>query len=97
MFWQEIGYKVYRGMSELLKCVLAGIEHSYKHLKGLGGLASALQLLEVVHTHYYCKRELSICLPDASHSAGVAAAAYGDPLGDLIEAFPAATLLILPG
>ncbi|XP_077971864.1 MAP kinase-activating death domain protein-like isoform X3 [Styela clava] len=51
----EVNYKVYRGLSELLKCVVAGLEHSYRSLHGLGGLASALQLLEITHTHYYCK------------------------------------------
>nr|XP_018672670.1 MAP kinase-activating death domain protein isoform X3 [Ciona intestinalis] len=51
----EISIKVYRGMLELLKCVLSGLECTYNTRHGLGGMASTFQLLEISHTHYYAK------------------------------------------
>uniref|UniRef100_H2Z2B8 UDENN domain-containing protein n=1 Tax=Ciona savignyi TaxID=51511 RepID=H2Z2B8_CIOSA len=51
----EVNLKVYRGMLELLKCVLSGLEHTYNIRHGLGGVASTFNLLEISHTHYYAK------------------------------------------
>ena len=52
---QEISLKVYRGMLELLKCVLSGLEYTFYTRHGLGGMASTVSLLEICHTHYYAK------------------------------------------
>jgi len=51
----EIGLKVYKGMLDLLKCVVTGLESTFNMRNGLGGMASALNLLEICHTHYYAK------------------------------------------
>lgn len=55
--FQEIGLKVYRGMLDLLKCVVNGLETTFNQQSGLGGMASAFGLLEICHTHYYAKGE----------------------------------------
>ena len=54
---QEVNLKVYRGMLDLLKCVLHGLEYTYNVRHGLGGMASAFSMLEICHTHYYAKGE----------------------------------------
>ncbi|XP_076817752.1 MAP kinase-activating death domain protein-like isoform X3 [Clavelina lepadiformis] len=51
----EVTIKVYRGILELLKCVLSGLEYTYKSRHGLGGMASTFILLEICHSHYYAK------------------------------------------
>ena len=47
---------VWRGMLKLLLAVVSGLEHTYSE-HGLGGMASAFQVLEIAHTHYW-SREL---------------------------------------
>nr|CAB3263591.1 MAP kinase-activating death domain protein-like [Phallusia mammillata] len=64
----EVSIKVYRGMLELLKCVLSGLEHTYNERHGLGGMASTFNLLEICHTHYYAK-ELKGRDLEGSHSS----------------------------
>jgi len=51
--------RVYRGLLELIKCVLSGLELTYNERNGLGGMASTFNLLEICHTHYYAKGGLS--------------------------------------
>ncbi|XP_023229824.1 MAP kinase-activating death domain protein-like isoform X3 [Centruroides sculpturatus] len=48
---------VWRGMLKMLTAVVAGLELTYT-TKGVGGMASTLQVLEIAHTHYWA-RELS--------------------------------------
>ncbi|XP_039724722.1 MAP kinase-activating death domain protein isoform X37 [Pteropus medius] len=50
----EISRKVYKGMLDLLKCMILSLEQSYAHA-GLGGMASIFGLLEIAQTHYYSK------------------------------------------
>jgi hypothetical protein len=39
-------------MAKLLSAIIYGLEQTYAN-NGLGGMASAFQLLEIAHTHYY--------------------------------------------
>ncbi|XP_044537018.1 MAP kinase-activating death domain protein isoform X18 [Gracilinanus agilis] len=50
----EISRKVYKGMLDLLKCMVLSLEQSYANA-GLGGMASTFGLLEIAQTHYYSK------------------------------------------
>uniref|UniRef100_A0A8C4R6A6 MAP kinase-activating death domain protein n=1 Tax=Eptatretus burgeri TaxID=7764 RepID=A0A8C4R6A6_EPTBU len=50
----EVTRKVYKGVLDLLKCCVCGLEHSYSRA-GLGGMASMFSLLELAHSHYYSK------------------------------------------
>lgn len=43
---------VFKGMAKLLNAIIAGLEQTYAN-NGLGGMASAFQLLEIAHTHYW--------------------------------------------
>ncbi|XP_043192197.1 MAP kinase-activating death domain protein-like isoform X2 [Amphibalanus amphitrite] len=45
---------VWRGMLKLLLAVVSGLEHTYSE-QGLGGMASAFQVLEIAHTHYWSR------------------------------------------
>ncbi|XP_054715767.1 LOW QUALITY PROTEIN: MAP kinase-activating death domain protein-like [Uloborus diversus] len=45
---------VWKGYLKLLLAVISGLEHSYSNY-GLGGMASAFQVLEIVHTHYWAR------------------------------------------
>lgn len=45
------------GMSKLLATIVYGLEQTYAN-NGLGGMASAFQLLEIAHTHYWCQSGL---------------------------------------
>ncbi|XP_055951313.1 MAP kinase-activating death domain protein-like isoform X2 [Argiope bruennichi] len=45
---------VWKGYLKLLQAVISGLEHTYSNY-GLGGMASAYQVLEIAHTHYYTK------------------------------------------
>lgn len=44
-------------MSKLLATIVYGLEQTYAN-NGLGGMASAFQLLEIAHTHYWCQSGL---------------------------------------
>ncbi len=43
---------IFKGMCKLLSTIVQGLEHTYAN-NGIGGMASAFQLLEIVHTHYF--------------------------------------------
>ncbi|XP_022245653.1 MAP kinase-activating death domain protein-like isoform X2 [Limulus polyphemus] len=45
---------VWKGMIKLLLAVVSGLEYTYAN-NGLGGMASALQALEIAHTHYWAQ------------------------------------------
>jgi len=49
---------VFRGMAKLLNAIIHGLEQTYAN-NGLGGMASAFQLLEIAHTHYWIRDEAS--------------------------------------
>ncbi|CAF0724283.1 unnamed protein product [Brachionus calyciflorus] len=48
----KVSKATFKGMSRLLNAIIAGLEQTYAN-NGLGGMASAFQLLEIAHTHYY--------------------------------------------
>ncbi|KAG1661537.1 MAP kinase-activating death domain protein [Nymphon striatum] len=48
---------VWKGMLKLLQAVVAGLEVSYNN-QGIGGTASAYQVLEIAHTHYWAKMDI---------------------------------------
>ena len=43
---------VFKGMAKLLNAIIVGLEQTYAN-NGLGGMASAFQLLEIAHTYYW--------------------------------------------
>nr|CAD7455175.1 unnamed protein product [Timema tahoe] len=45
---------VWKGMLKVLLAVIFGLEQSYANF-GLGGMASAFQVLEIAHTHFWSK------------------------------------------
>ncbi|XP_062621255.1 MAP kinase-activating death domain protein-like isoform X1 [Saccostrea cucullata] len=49
---------VYKGMLTLVKAIIHGLEHTYQN-HGLGGMASAFMLLEIIHTHYWNKENIA--------------------------------------
>ncbi|XP_055995615.1 MAP kinase-activating death domain protein-like isoform X3 [Ostrea edulis] len=48
----------YKGMLTLVKAIIHGLEHTYQN-HGLGGMASAFMLLEIIHTHYWNKENIA--------------------------------------
>lgn len=55
----KINRFVFKGMSKLLALIIQGLEHTYAN-NGLGGMASAFQLLEIAHTHYWLNEDVLI-------------------------------------
>lgn len=53
---------MWKGMLKTLLAVIYGLEQTYSNF-GLGGMASAFQVLEIAHTHYWTK--------DLSEAAGM--------------------------
>ena len=43
-----------KGMAKLLSAIIHGLEQTYAN-NGLGGMASAFQLLEIAHSHYWVR------------------------------------------
>ncbi|CAG5097112.1 Oidioi.mRNA.OKI2018_I69.XSR.g14937.t1.cds [Oikopleura dioica] len=54
----EISPKAFKGISDLLKAVEAGLESNFKEKKGHGGLSSVFFLMEIGHTHYCTKEDV---------------------------------------
>ena len=44
--------QVYKGMAKLIQTIVYGLEQTYAN-NGIGGMASAYQLFEIIHTHYW--------------------------------------------
>ncbi len=63
----KVSKAVFKGMSKLLIFIINGLEHTYAN-NGLGGMASAFQLLEIAHTHYCLRNESNSS--GSGHSAG---------------------------
>jgi len=51
---QCVSKSVWKGMLKVLQAVISGLEFTYGNF-GLGGMASAFQVLEIAHTHYWTK------------------------------------------
>ncbi|XP_068760950.1 MAP kinase-activating death domain protein-like isoform X2 [Montipora capricornis] len=62
---KRVSRNVFRGMLEVLKAAVYGLEVSVEN-EGIGGIASAFQFLEIAHTHYHGRdiREQSSKLRD---------------------------------
>lgn len=58
MLFQSLNKPVYKGMLTLVKAIIHGLEHTYQN-HGLGGMASAFMLLEIIHTHYWNKENIA--------------------------------------
>ncbi|XP_068906421.1 MAP kinase-activating death domain protein isoform X2 [Tenebrio molitor] len=58
---------VWKGMLKVVQAVVHGLEVTYGNY-GLGGMASAFQLHEIAHTHYWTK-ELIDCSTDLTQSS----------------------------
>nr|CAI5837230.1 unnamed protein product [Callosobruchus analis] len=56
---------VWKGMLKILQAIVHGLEMTYGNY-GLGGMASAFQLCEVAHTHYWSK-EIAEYGPEITH------------------------------
>ncbi len=50
----KLSKAVFKGMAKLLAAITYGLEQTYAN-NGLGGMASAFQLLEIAHTHYWLR------------------------------------------
>jgi hypothetical protein len=48
----RVSRHVFKGIARILAAIVHGLEQTYAN-NGLGGMASAFQLLEIAHTHYY--------------------------------------------
>ncbi|XP_018576848.1 MAP kinase-activating death domain protein isoform X6 [Anoplophora glabripennis] len=58
---------IWKGMLKVIQAVVHGLEVTYSNY-GLGGMASAFQLCEIAHTHYWTK-DLSEYGADLTHSS----------------------------
>ena len=45
---------MFKGMLTMIKALITGVESTYQN-HGVGGMASALMMLEIIHTHYWEK------------------------------------------
>ena len=61
-FLQCLKKSVYKGMLKVLLTIVHGLEVSMSNF-GVGGLASAFQLLEISHTHFWTKVSIEITKP----------------------------------
>nr|KAG5689468.1 hypothetical protein BaRGS_021015 [Batillaria attramentaria] len=55
---------VFKGMLAMCKAIISGLEHTIQN-HGLGGMASAYNVLEIAHTHYW-QRDLNSSKSDVS-------------------------------
>jgi hypothetical protein len=65
-FFQSLPKNMFKGMLTLVKALVHGMEHTYQN-QGLGGMASAFMLLEIIHTHFWVK-DATGKLPSSSRS-----------------------------
>lgn len=75
----RVSKPVFKGMAKLLSAIIYGLEQTYAN-NGLGGMASAFQLLEIAHTHYCVESEVvgaGAAVRGSSASGGGDAASTG--------------------
>jgi hypothetical protein len=51
----QVSRAVWKGMAKMVSAMIAGLERSYLDQHGGQGMASALPILEIAHTHYWAK------------------------------------------
>uniref|UniRef100_A0A224Z3D7 Mapk activating protein denn n=1 Tax=Rhipicephalus zambeziensis TaxID=60191 RepID=A0A224Z3D7_9ACAR len=73
-----ISKAVYKGTLRMLQLVIGGLEHSYNNC-GIGGMASAMQVLEIAHTHFWTK--------DLGAEAGMQESVSSSTRGSISAAF----------
>ena len=56
----EISTKAFKGMSDLLKCIESGLETNFRERRGHGGLSSVFFLMEIGHTHFCTREDVSM-------------------------------------
>ncbi|CAG7683786.1 unnamed protein product [Allacma fusca] len=61
-----ISKPVWKGMLKLMQLLISGLEYSYAN-RGLGGMASAFQVMEIAHTHFWTKDITDIAMDQGSH------------------------------
>lgn len=65
----RVSKPVFKGMAKLLSAIIYGLEQTYAN-NGLGGMASAFQLLEIAHTHYCLQSETTASAAAAKIAGG---------------------------
>ncbi len=58
---------VFKGIAKILVAIVHGLEQTYAN-NGLGGMASAFQLLEIAHTHFYVQNPVSNSNPSLTNN-----------------------------
>ena len=53
-YFQCLTKAVFKGMLNMIKALIQGLENTYQN-HGIGGMASAFMVLEIMHTHYWEK------------------------------------------
>ncbi|XP_067655848.1 MAP kinase-activating death domain protein-like isoform X1 [Haliotis asinina] len=56
---------VFKGMLAMVKAIVHGLEHTFQN-HGLGGMASAFMVMEILHTHYWAREITSSNRSDTS-------------------------------
>lgn len=75
MLLQGLNKAVFKGMQTMAKALVQGLEITY-HNQGVGGMASAFMLMEILHTHFWEKDNFSSGKSDASNHSLVS---FGTP------------------
>jgi len=57
---------VFKGMLTMCKGLIYGLEHTYQN-QGIGGMASAFMVLEILHTHYWERESMGSSRSDTSN------------------------------
>nr|XP_023015235.1 MAP kinase-activating death domain protein [Leptinotarsa decemlineata] len=83
---------VWKGMLKMMQAIVHGLEVTYSNY-GLGGMASAFQLCEIAHTHYWTK-DLNELGQDLTEAEGTMHGSGGNvsPSGGSITIGPACNL-----
>ncbi len=66
--FQPVAKAVFKGMLTMVKALISGLEFTY-HNQGIGGMASALLVLEIIHTHFWEKDNYNTGRSDQSNQS----------------------------
>ncbi|XP_076310591.1 rab3 GDP-GTP exchange factor isoform X2 [Tachypleus tridentatus] len=75
-----ISRAVWKGILKLIVSVVVGLEQTYAN-NGLGGMASAFQVLEIAHTHYWARELTDDQRLDTSTTASASLSQGSSPFG----------------
>ncbi|XP_023933689.1 MAP kinase-activating death domain protein-like, partial [Lingula anatina] len=62
-----VSKQIFKGMLTMLKAIVYGLDFTYRN-HGIGGMASAFMVCEIIHTHYWAKELTGSNRSDASGS-----------------------------